>query len=111
MKKVDHPNIVKFYETYHDEKYLHIVMEYVEGVGLSNFCEDRFSVNRNFSEIEVAYIIRKLFTALNHMHSLNIIHRDVKPENIMINEENLELKMLDFGLSRDFGDGNRTSKL
>lgn len=34
MKVVDHPNLVKFYETYHDRKYLHIVMEYVEGIDL-----------------------------------------------------------------------------
>lgn len=103
MKKVDHPNLVKFYETYHDDKHLHIVMEYVEGAELSAFCEERFGANRRFTEIEVAYIIRKLLSALSHMHSLGIFHRDIKPENIMINEGNLDIKILDFGLSRDFG--------
>lgn len=79
MKKVDHPNIVKFYETYHDEKYLHIVMEYVEGVELSSYCKQIFGDYRRFCETEVAYIVKKLLSVLSHMHSLGIIHRDIKP--------------------------------
>ncbi|EAR85533.1 kinase domain protein (macronuclear) [Tetrahymena thermophila SB210] len=102
MKKVDHPNLVKFYETYHDDKYLHIVMEFVQGKELSQYCQERFEVNRKFTESEVAFIVRKLLSALSHMHNLGIIHRDIKLENIMINESNLDVKILDFGLSRDF---------
>lgn len=111
MKKVDHPNLVKFHETYHDDKHLHLVMEFVEGVELSSLLEERFQENKKFSEFESAYIIRKLLSAISHMHSLNIIHRDLKPENIMMNEKTRDIKILDFGLSRMLNCKSGTAKL
>jgi serine/threonine protein kinase len=97
LTKLDHPNIVKYYETYIDEKYIYLVMEYIGGGEL--FDKIAASKNQVFSEEIAAGYCKKLFGALCHMHAQGVVHRDVKPENIMLSE-NDELKLIDFGLSK-----------
>lgn len=62
-----------------------------------------------YTEVETAKIMQKIFEALNHIHSIGIVHRDMKPENIMINESG-EPKLIDFGLAKDTGDQMRLLK-
>jgi calcium-dependent protein kinase len=97
---VDHPNIVKYYETYNDENYLHIVMELCTGGELF----DRIASKKRFSEKEAANVVYKLVSAVSHCHSLGIVHRDLKPENILYESQSefSDLKIIDFGLSRKF---------
>jgi calcium-dependent protein kinase len=97
---VDHPNIVKYYETYNDEHYLHIVMELCTGGELF----DRIVKKKRFTEKEAAEVIYKIVSAVSHCHSLGIVHRDLKPENILYESqaEFSDLKIIDFGLSRKF---------
>ena len=97
LTNLDHPNIVKYYETYIDEKYIYLVMEYIGGGELFDLISKQ--KNQVFSEEMAAMYMKKLFGALNHMHSQNVVHRDIKPENIMI-AENGEIKLIDFGLSK-----------
>ena len=97
LTKLDHPNIVKYYETYIDEKYIYLVMEYIGGGEL--FDKIASQKNQVFSEEMARDYMRKLFGALHHMHSQGIVHRDIKPENIML-AANGELKLIDFGLSK-----------
>jgi len=97
LTKLDHPNIVKYYETYIDEKYIYLVMEYIGGGEL--FDKIASQKNQVFSEEMARDYMRKLFGALHHMHSQGIVHRDIKPENIML-ASNGELKLIDFGLSK-----------
>jgi len=94
---LDHPNIVKYYETYVDENYIYLVMEYIDGGEL--FDKIATQENQVFSEALAAHYMRKLFSALNHMHAQGVVHRDIKPENIMLTS-NDELKLIDFGLSK-----------
>jgi calcium-dependent protein kinase len=96
LTKLDHPNIVKYYETYDDDKYIYLVMEFIGGGEL--FDKIAQQSNNVFSEEMAAYYMKKLFSALNHMHSQGVVHRDIKPENIMLTI-NGELKLIDFGLS------------
>jgi len=79
LMEVDHPNIIKFYETYRDDKYYRIVMEYCNGGELFEHLAKR----GKFSEEETAQIIRQLLSAIKHLHDKNIAHRDLKPENII----------------------------
>lgn len=95
MQQVDHPNIVKYYETYDDKKYIYLCMELCRGGELfSKVIEN----DKPMSEKEVSIQMAKLLRALHHCHSQDIIHRDIKPENIMYGAQN-EIKLIDFGLS------------
>ena len=88
---------MRYYETYVDEKYIYLVMEYINGGEL--FEKIAAQENNVFNEEMASVFMKKLFSALNHMHSQGIVHRDIKPENIMITKED-ELKLIDFGLSK-----------
>ena len=93
---VDHPNIIKLYETYEDELYLHLVMELCTGGDIF----ERLIKKGSFSELEAAVIIRKLMGAVNYLHFNGIIHRDLKPENFLYEKEfTNEIKICDFGMS------------
>ena len=71
-------------------------MEYIEGQDLFQFLEEK----GNLPEKEVAKIFYKILLALDHIHSQGVIHRDLKLENIMIDEDE-NPKIIDFGLSKD----------
>jgi calcium-dependent protein kinase len=99
LKKLDHPNIIKFYETYDDGKYVHFVMEYCPGGDLFERVE---SPNEPMmTEDQVKKIMFKLVKTVNYMHSKKIIHRDLKLENVLLTGTsiNSEIKLIDFGLS------------
>ena len=97
LQKLDHPNIIKFYETYQDNKYLYIVMEYCGGGELL----DRIIQKKHLAESETCDIMLKILSALNYIHKKKVVHRDIKPENILFSDSspNSELKIIDFGLS------------
>jgi calcium-dependent protein kinase len=95
MQQVDHPNIVKYYETYDDKKYIYLCMELCTGGDLFKKITDS---GRPMSEKEVSFLLEKLLKALQHCHSQSIIHRDIKPENIMYGEDD-EIKFIDFGFA------------
>jgi calcium-dependent protein kinase len=100
LKELDHPNIVRFYETYIDYKYIHIVMQLCTGGELF----DRIVKLEKFSEKDAAELMSKILSAVQHLHEHNICHRDLKPENFLFknNKENAEIKIIDFGLSKKF---------
>ena len=90
-----HPNIVNIYDTGIDGDIYYIVMEYVKGETLKKY------INRKgrLSEYETVKITKQVAEALKHAHSNNIIHRDIKPHNILITEEEIA-KETDFGIAR-----------
>lgn len=97
LQVLDHPNIIKLFETYEDEKYFHLVMELCPGGDLL----DRLLDVGIYSELEAAAIMNKLLLAVNHMHSSYVCHRDLKPENILYAGD--VIKIADFGISSKFG--------
>jgi calcium-dependent protein kinase len=105
LHELDHPNIIKLYETFEDEKYFHLVMEHCSGGDLyEHICHKGV-----LTEAEAALVMKKLLLAVNHMHNSYISHRDLKPENILY--EGDEIKVADFGISLKFANsqGEMTS--
>lgn len=92
--KLDHPNIVRIYEYFHDEKNIFIVMELITGGELF----DRIISAGHFSERKAAEIFHQILSAVNYIHCNNIVHRDLKPENILFDGD--VIKLVDFGTSR-----------
>ena len=87
---LQHPNIIKFFETYHDEHYFHIVMELCTGKEVfGKIIEDG-----KLTEQTVSKIIAKVLHAISYCHSKGITHRDIKPENILFksNDTDAEVK-------------------
>ena len=97
---LDHPNIIKFYETYHDKYFFHIVMELCQGKEVF----DNIANHGYMPEKKVVNIIFKVLLAIAHCHSRGITHRDLKPENILFEslKPDAEIKLIDFGLSRKY---------
>jgi len=100
ISTLDHPNIIKFYETYHDECFFHIVMELCKGKEILR----QMNKDGHMDEKKVVNIIFKVLLAIAHCHNRGITHRDLKPENILFdsNKEDAEIKLIDFGLSRKY---------
>ncbi len=97
--KLNHNNIVQAIDVGEAGGLYYFVMEYVEGKTL----HDDLSKGKVFSESEALEIIIQLANALEHAHAVGMIHRDVKPKNIMINTEGI-VKLADMGLARETDD-------
>lgn len=96
LSRLDHPNIIKYYETYDDEEEFHIVMTYCTGGELFDYIRNK----GNLSEKESIKIIYQIIHGIAHCHSKSIIHRDLKAENILFETPSREIvKIIDFGLS------------
>lgn len=102
LRESDHPNIIKVYETYEDDTYVHIVMEYCKGGDLL----DNLIQRGQYDEENAAKIFEKILSAINYLHSLSICHRDIKPDNFLFTskESDAEIKCIDFGLATRFGE-------
>lgn len=94
LMEIDHPNIIKIFEYYSDDFAYYIITEYVSGCELYNFILKA----KKFSEKQTAMILYQILSALNYLHSKDIVHRDIKPENILITTD-LNIKLIDFGMS------------
>lgn len=96
MQHIDHPNIVKYFETYEEPETIYLCMELCEGgeLSISKIKED----SGTSFETTAALWLEKIVMALKHCHDQNIIHRDIKPENIMLNKQG-KVKIIDFGFA------------
>ncbi|XP_076833623.1 ribosomal protein S6 kinase alpha-5 isoform X1 [Brachyhypopomus gauderio] len=93
-----HPNIVKLHEIYHDQLHTYLVLELLRGGELL----ERIRRKQHFSETEASRIMRRLVSAVSHMHDVGVVHRDLKPENLLFTDESesSEIKVIDFGFAR-----------
>ena len=109
LSELDHPNIVKYYGTFEDAYYLHIVMEYLKGDNLNKIIT--LKDYNELDEQEMAQIIHQLLKALLFIHNKNIVHRDIKPENIVFGKKRdySTLKLIDFGLATTTRNTKRNS--
>lgn len=100
MKKImenPHPNIIKCYDVLMENENLYIIMEFCD-------CGDLGSLlKRPIKEVYVQYWMCQLRTGLEHLHNLNIVHRDIKPKNILLTNKKRILKIADFGFAKILG--------
>lgn len=92
---LSHPNIVSIYDVGQDDDVYYIVMEYIEGSTLN----DKIKENAPLQIEEAVHIASQICDALDHAHQNEIIHRDIKPHNILIGK-NGRIKVTDFGIAR-----------
>lgn len=96
VAKLQHPAIIEIYDYSGEESpYRYIVTELVEGVTLSRFIEEHGKLPCEL----VACVARELAEALDHAHRQGVVHRDLKPDNIMIRQDG-QIKLMDFGIAR-----------
>lgn len=105
LYKLDHPYICQYVESFEDEKYIYIIMEFCPGKVLM----DRLDEQGRFTEFQAAKCIYKIIEGMNHVHHSSIVHRDLKPENIII-DDNGDPKIIDFGLGKDTNNNTRLLK-
>lgn len=103
LQEADHPNIIRIFEAFEDEKNVHVVMEYCSGGDIL----EHMIQKGQFNERRAAEIFEKVLSAVCYLHSLNICHRDIKPENFMFisKHPDADLKCIDFGVSAKFRKG------
>jgi len=95
VAKLSNPNIVGVYDVALEGKYHYIVMEYIDGVTLSDYIINK----KILSNEETMSVSIQICKALVHAHSNNIIHRDIKPHNVMLTKDGVA-KVTDFGIAK-----------
>lgn len=104
LKRINHPNLVKLHEVIETTKQTLLIMELVEGTSLLTYLKNQ--PNRRLNDDICKVIMRQLIDGLAYLHENHICHRDIKLENIIIDEK-LNIKIIDFG----FGVYNPQNKL
>ena len=98
LAKFNHPHIVKVHDCFEENNTAYMVMEFVEGKTLTELLEDRGGV---MPEDEAVRYIKQVAEALEEVHNASYLHRDIKPDNIVV-RRNGEAVLLDFGIARQF---------
>jgi len=109
MKVMDHPNIIKLFETFEDRRHLYLVMELCTGGELF----DKIIEAGHFREVDAAVVVSHILHAIFYMHKNGVCHRDLKPENFLFLSkapiDQNQLKLIDFGLSSIVAKGKAMS--
>ncbi len=95
VASLSHPNVVSIYDVGHQEDIHYIVMEYVDGMTLKEFINKHGAINWQ----DAVKITIQICSAIEHAHKNNIVHRDIKPHNILLTKEGIA-KVTDFGIAR-----------
>lgn len=92
---LSHPNIVKVYDVSFGERFQYIVMEYIDGITLKEYIEQQKEIKWK----EALHFTVQILRALQHAHDKGIVHRDIKPQNIMLLPDGT-IKVMDFGIAQ-----------
>lgn len=101
---LSHPNIVKIYDVGFSEKIQYIVMEYIDGITLKEYIEEE----RVLTWKDTVHFVIQILRALQHAHDKGIVHRDIKPQNIMMFTDGT-IKVMDFGIAKFAREDGKTA--
>ena len=104
LASINHENLVRVYSFVEDRDDVFFVMELVEGVSLDNLLADLIEENRDLDCGRVAVIVSQVASALDAMHAAGVMHRDVKPGNVVLDRTRDRAVLVDVGLARRLGD-------
>jgi tRNA A-37 threonylcarbamoyl transferase component Bud32 len=104
LSQIQHPNIVKLYDYAETEYGSFLIMEFVDGVLLDDYIKNESGPIKEDNAIK---IMTGLLSGFSYAHSKNIVHRDVKPSNVIISRDFSVVKILDFGIAKILGDDSR----
>jgi MAP/microtubule affinity-regulating kinase len=99
LKRIEHKNIARLYETIFTDTQVLIIQEYVKGISLRDYYNKEIRNQKGISEHKAKIfkkIFRQIFDAMNYLHSNYMAHRDIKLENILLAKD-YEIKIIDFG--------------
>ncbi|XP_006808677.1 MAP/microtubule affinity-regulating kinase 4 [Neolamprologus brichardi] len=102
LQKVNHPNIVQLFEVIETDKTLYLVMEYASGGEVFDYLVS----HGRMKEVEARAKFRQIVSAVHYCHTKNIVHRDLKAENLLLDAD-ANIKIADFGFSNEFTLGNK----
>lgn len=97
LKLTRHHNIIQLYEIIETKKLLYLIMEYADGGELFDYIVN----SSRIGEREACHIFQQIISGIEYIHKLNVVHRDMKPENLLIDNKKT-IKIVDFGLSNTF---------
>ncbi len=101
---LSHPNIVRIYDVGFSEKIQYIIMEYIDGITLKEYIEEEQVLTWK----DTVHFIIQILRALQHAHDKGIVHRDIKPQNIMMFTDGT-IKVMDFGIAKFARDDGKTA--
>ena len=105
LNKIHHPNIVKLFCIIETDRQIFIVMEYIKGNELFQY----ILVKKKLEEEDACYYFLQIINCIDYLSKLKISHRDLKAENIIIEQKSKEIKLIDFGLSNIYDNGQLLS--
>lgn len=95
VASLSHPNIVRIYDVNFGDRIQYIVMEYIDGITLKEFMDKAHILNWK----DAVHFTVQILRALQHAHDKGIVHRDIKPQNMMLLQDGT-IKVMDFGIAR-----------
>ena len=101
MKRINHYNIVKLYQVVDTKLIIYLIQEYIQGKDLLEYINKKGKLN----EIEACKLFHQMISGLDYLHQCGIAHRDFKPENIILTNNNQIIKIIDFGLGNTYAKG------
>ena len=104
LATLDHPSIAKVYSYFEEHRTAYYVIEYINGISLSKLATQYAEIGKTIPQSSLVGIMVRLLDALDYLHSRKILHRDIKPDNILVNRIGLPV-IIDFGAAREsYGD-------